>query len=279
MKTFVKVWLGIALMALGFGVVILGIAFVIGNSTEALAEVSFKESYQNVESIDLQVAYGQVIIKNGDTFSIDATHMVENNLKSYLKDGTWYIKGDSFTDRRVFGINFSLGDIGRWNRQYNPKIVVTVPEGFQAESFNIDVGAGDVQIDSINAKEGDISVDAGRLTVDHIKIDNTSSYSVDAGQMTLNDVELKDISLDCGVGYITVNGQLTGENDISCDVGQIELSLKGDKEDYSYDIISDVGNVTINGWKYYNGRSTIDNKTGNNLNLDCGIGKITVDFQ
>ena len=279
MRTFVKVWIGIALMAFGFGVAILGIAFVVGNSTEALAETSFNESYQDVKSIDLQVSYGQVIIQEGDTFSIDAAHIEENSLESYVTDGTWYIKEDPYTNGNVFGINISFGNIGRWNRQYNPKIVVTVPEGFQAETYNIDVGAGDVQIDSINAKEGDISVDAGKLTVDHVKIDNESKYSVGAGKMELGDVELKNVSLDCGVGEITVSGVMLGDNDISCDVGHIELSLKGDSKDYSYDVSSDIGDVSIDGKRYHNEIQTVDNETGNSLNLDCGIGKITVDFQ
>ncbi len=279
MRTFVKVWIGIALMAFGFGIAILGIAFVVGNSREALAETSFRESYKDVESINLQVAYGQVIIQSGDTFSIDASHVAENSLKSYVENGTWYIEENYYTNRSVFGFNISLGNIGRWNRDYNPKIVITVPESFQAESFQIEVDAGDVQIDSINAKEGEISVGAGRVTVDHIKIENESRYSVDAGKMTLNDVDLKDINLSCGVGQVTVKGKLTGNNDISCDLGDIELYLEGDSKDYSYDINSDIGNITVDGRKYYNGLSSIDNETGNNLNLDCGIGKITVDFQ
>lgn len=279
MRTFVKVWIGIALMAFGFGVAILGIAFVVGNSREAFSDVSFQDSYQGVESIDLQVAFGEVIIKNGDSFSIDANHIVENSLKSYVEDGVWYIDEGYNTSRSIFGGNISFGNFGLWNRKYSPKIVITVPEDFQADSFHIDVDAGDVQIDTIIAKEGSFSVGAGRLTVDHIKIEHESRYSVDAGSMTLSDVELKDITLDCGVGKITVRGVLVGDNDISCDLGDIELDLKGDSKDYSYDISSDIGNVTVDGRKYYNGLSSIDNKTGNSLKLDCGIGKITVDFQ
>ncbi len=281
MRTFTKVWIGIALMAFGFGIAILGIAFVIGNNTgrTPFEETSFQESYKDVESIDLQVCYGKVIVKKGDTFSIEATHVVKGSIKSYVENGTWYIEEDPYNNRNLFGFNISLGNIGFWNRDYNPTIVVTVPESFEAENFDIDVDAGDVQIESMISKNGTISVGAGRLNVDHIKIDNSSSYRVDAGKMTLNDVELKDISLDCGVGQININGVVTGDSDLSCDVGKIELSLEGSSKDYSYDISTDIGKVMIDGRSYYNEITTIDNGTGNSLNLTCGVGKITVDFQ
>lgn len=281
MRTFTKVWIGIALMAFGFGIAILGIAFVIGNNKgrTPFEETSFQESYKDVASIDLQVCYGKVIVNKGDTFSIEATHVVKDSIKSYVENGTWHIEEDPYNNRNLFGFNISLGNIGFWNRDYNPTIVVTVPESFEAESFDIDVDAGDVQIESLISKDGTISVGAGRLNVDHIKIDNSSSYRVDAGKMTLNDVELKDISLDCGVGQININGVVTGNNDLSCDVGKIELSLKGSSKDYSYDISTDIGKVMIDGRSYYNEITTIDNETGNSLNLTCGVGKITVDFQ
>ncbi len=279
MKTFVKVWIGIALMALGFGVAVLGIAFVVGNREDALIETSMEETYQAVESIDLQVGYGKVIIKNGDGFSINATHLAEDSLKSYVENGTWYIKEDPYVGSRLFGLNISLGNIRHWNRAYNPEIIITVPKGFKAETFDINVGAGDVRIASIDAVQGEISVDAGRLTADRIRMDKESQYRVGAGEMVLEDVELNGMSLKCDVGRVKVEGILLGENDISCDVGNIELDLKGDVRDYSYDISSDIGKVTIDRESYHSEKKLIENETGNSLLLDCGIGNITVDFQ
>ncbi|HHV09109.1 MAG TPA: DUF4097 family beta strand repeat protein [Clostridiales bacterium] len=279
MRTFTKVWIGIALMALGFGIAVLGIAFVVGSRSETLAEASLQETYQAVESIDLQVGYGKVIIKHGEEFSINATHLVENSLESYVENGTWYIKEDPYVSRGILGLDISLGNIRRWNRMYNPEIIITVPEGFKAEAFDINVGAGDVRIDSIDAVQGKLSVDAGRLTADRIRMDKESEYRVGAGEMVLKDVELNGITLKCDVGHVKVEGILLGENDISCDVGRIELDLEGDVKDYSYDISSDIGNVTINGKSYHNEKKSIENEAGNSLLLDCSIGNITVDFQ
>ena len=278
MKTFLKVWIGIALMAIGFGIGIVGIACVTGNRTEETSTYTMNENYQNVKNIDMQIAYGEVNILEGDTFAIDAKNLRKDSLGSYVEDGTWYIKEEQDSYVNVFGMNLSLGHFGTWNGNHSPKITITVPEGFTAESYILKVGAGDVEVAAINAVEGDISVEAGRLSVDQLSILNKSQYNVGAGEMVLNDVSVNDITLDCGVGNIVIDGIITGDNDISCGIGKVELDLDGDESDYSYSISSGIGNVVIDGESYHNIDRRIDNSTGNNLKLDCGIGNITVDF-
>ena len=200
MRTFTKVWIGIALMAFGFGIAILGIAFVIGNGRDNVEMRSFGGDFEGVKSIDLQVRYSQVTIKKGDTFSVKAAYMTESGFDSYVEDGIWHIKEDLNTNWNIFGLDLSLGNIGSWNNKYRPRIMITIPEGFQAERFDMDIDVGNVQIDTINAKEGDISLGAGRLSVDHINIENNSTFNVDAGAMTL-DVEKRFFQLRSRSNY------------------------------------------------------------------------------
>ena len=93
MKTFAKVWLGIALIAIGFGVAILVIAIASGASFEDIPTFSYEESYSDVTGIDMDIEYGEVKIVEGDTFSINARRLPENGLESYVDvDGIWVIK-------------------------------------------------------------------------------------------------------------------------------------------------------------------------------------------
>ena len=279
MKTFMKVWLGIALMAVGFGIAIVGLAFVTGERNTEAANFTVNESYQDVKNIDMQIAYGEVKIIEGETFSIDAENLFKDSLKSYVKDGTWYIRDDKDLHVNAFGIKFSFGDIGIWDGDRSPNITITVPKGFQAGRYILNVGAGDVKVEAINAAEGDISVDAGRLEVDQLSISEKSEYSVGAGEMVLKNVTINDITLDCGIGNIEVDGIVTGENNISCGVGKIEFDLDGQESDYSYSVSAGIGNVVIGGNSYHNVDQRIDRGNGiNDMTFDCGIGNITVDF-
>ncbi len=277
MNTFLKVWIGIALLALGFGIGVVVLAAATGDYDERLQTYSINESYDDVQKIDMNIGYGEVDIMEGDTFSIEADHLWDD-MESYVSDGTWYIEQESDSHLRIFGVNVSLGSFGRWDDDFTPKITITVPEGFEAESFILNIGAGSVEVEAIRAMEGEFTVEAGRLVINELSIPNKSTYDVGAGEMILKDVSLKDITMDSGVGSVVIEGDIFGDNDITCGVGSIELDLNGDENDYSYDISSGIGNVEIDGRTYHSVDQRIDNGADNYLRLDCGIGHISVDF-
>jgi hypothetical protein len=178
----------------------------------------------------------------------------------------------------VFGWRFSLRQLIHLGDVLTPKITITIPKDFTAESFILEVGAGEVDADTIIAKAGEFTVDAGRLKVDHLVVDEQSTYNVGTGEMVLNDITANNTKIDCGVGNVEVVGTITGKNDITCGIGRIKLDLNGDKDDYSYEIKSGIGNVVIDNHSYHNTNKDINNNSGNDLNLDCGIGNITVEF-
>lgn len=276
MKTFLKVWVGIGLIAIGFGIAVIILAFATGASWKDIPTYSMNESYDGVNDIDFDIGYGEVDIVEGSTFSIDARNMVEDGFESYVTDGTWYIreKYDNMVD--VFGWRFSLRQVFQWHNDYNPKITITIPSGFKADLFKLQIGAGEVTADEINAVTGVFSVDAGRLKIDTLNVDDSSTYNVGTGEMELRDITAKDTKIECGVGHVVIDGTIIGDNDISCGVGSIELNLNGSEEDYNYEVEAGIGNIVIDGHSYYD--RNINNDSDNRMKLDCGIGNITVDF-
>jgi hypothetical protein len=277
MRTFLKVWIGVALLAIGFGIAVVVLAVATGDYHKDIPTYSLNESYDGVKSIDMDINYGEVKIIEGNTFSIDAENLYDD-MESYVSDGTWYISQENNGDFRIFGCNISLGSFGRWDEDFQPKITITIPEGFVAEDFTMNIEAGSVEADSISASQADFTVEAGRIYVNQISVSDKSVYNVGAGQMVLKDAVLKDITMESGVGSIVIEGKLTGDNDITCGVGKIELDLIGNESDFSYDINAGIGDVDIDGSSYHGVDQRIDNGTGKNLSLDCGIGNITVDF-
>ncbi len=283
MKTFTKVWLGVALIAIGIGAAILVIAIVSGASLKDLPTMSYEESYSDVTSIDMDIEYGEVKLVKGDIFSIDATQIPENGLESYVDtDGTWVIRQDieDHNSMDFFGIHFSMGHIWSWNRDLNPRITITVPRDFVAEDISLVIKAGDVQVDRIQATTGSFNVSAGRLVVEELNITEDSNYIIGAGSIDLKNVTVRNITVDCGVGDIAIEGNVFGDNEVTCNVGSVKMDINGNKEDYSYDISSSIGNIDIDNNSYHNiSKRMINNDDAeNNLSLNCEIGKISVDF-
>jgi len=281
MKTFLKVWLGVSLIAIGFGIGIIILAFASGASWKDIPTYSVNESYDNIENIDFNIPYGMVKIIEGETFSIDAENYLEDDIDSYESDGTWYIKSNGKSNFHIFGMNLSLRQMMNWDDNNSPKITITIPEGYTFEDFKLNLGAGDLEANTINAQTSDLSVGAGRLLVDELNILEESKYSVGTGEMILDKASTKDITVDCGVGKFEINGFIDGNGDITCGIGAIHLALDAEKKDYSYDVETDIGDVEIDGTEYHHYRDNnndSDNESSNKLSLDCGIGNITVDF-
>lgn len=280
MKTFSKVWVGLGLLAIFFGIVLVVIAACNGVTSEDIPTFSKTEEYSNVKSLDFQIGYGKLTVEEGDGFRIEAEHLSDKNFKSYVENGTWVIKSNRGRRYQLFDADIDLDHVGNWNFDTTPEIKLTVPKGFVADQVDFDIGAGVIEADKLNAKNGKFSVGAGTITIDNLKLSDKSEYEIGAGQMNLNHLDAKDITVDCGVGHVVIEGNVTGYNNISCGLGAVTMNLTGDRNDYYYNIKDSLGNVEINNENYFNidgkkiGNETADNK----FVLDCGVGSITLDI-
>ncbi len=283
MKTFTKIWLGIAFVALGFGIILIIIVLASGGAIVDIPTISYQDRYTGVTDIDLDIEYAEVKVIQGDSFSIDAENIPENGLESYVENGTWIVKQSGDHVLNFFGEKIQLGYIRGhrwWNYDY-PKITITIPADFTADSFKLEVGAGNVNIEEVIALKADFNVQAGQLVIEDALISNESNYTVGAGNMELKNIKANDISVDCGAGQVFIEGKITGNNDITCGVGHIELNLEGEEDDYSYDIESGLGDINIENKHYH---SITDKRINNDgavgaFKLDCSVGNITVDFR
>lgn len=279
MKTFSKIWVGLGFLAIGFGIALVIIAGCNGITVEDIPTFSKSESYSDIKSLDFQLGYGKVTIEEGDNFHIEADNLPDNNFKSYVENGTWVIKSKYTNCFRVFDINIPAGHMGHWNFGREPEINITVPEGFEADKISLDLGAGVLNADNIKAKEGSFSVGAGTMTIDKIQVNDKSDYKIGAGKLELDNVNASNMSVDCNVGHAQISGSISGNNNIRCDVGKVNLDLDGKQNDYYYQIDSSIGNVIINDENYKNNdrRSIGNDSSENKLFLDCSVGNITVD--
>lgn len=218
-----------------------------GNIIEGSKRLSFK----NVNDLDVDVWAGELEVKTDTDLSgeivIETVNVSEKLcLKCYM-DGN-ELKMES--RKKVLGIN--KGKAG--------KITIRMPAGIRFTEASLGLSAGRLYVEDIAADELSIDVGAGEGTVDSFK-----AYEAD---------------LECGAGTLIAAGAAEAEVDIGCGVGEIIYTAQGKESDYNYNIDCGVGEI-ICGTNSYTGlgrSKTVDHHGSKNMDLECGIGTVTVNF-
>lgn len=279
MKLFGKIWLGIGLISFGLGLCLLILAGVSGFSLRKEATYSFAEGYeQEIKSLDFDIDYGHVKLLLGDKFSIDADGLFEEgSFESVVKNGVWTIRNVSYDKVNVFGWRIPVITI--FGDRYEPDIVITIPKDFVADDITLNLGAVRLEAERLRSNTGKFQIGTGDANIEQLEVTEKSSFDVGAGSMRLNRVDIRNITVDCGVGYISLEGKITGKNEVTCGVGKVKMDLEGDIEGYSYDIQSGIGSVTVNGKNYVGSVDRNAKKEAlGSFEMECGIGNITLDI-
>ena len=150
-------------------------------------------------------------------------------------------------------------------RSQNREITVSYPKNVRFKETSIDVAAGTVTMcDEFRTDDLDVSVAAGEFTnAGKISVANDTSITVGTGNVELSELDIYNLEVDCGIG-------------------NVDLDILGKEADYNYEISCSAGNVDIGG-SSYSGIGHNKNITNPNarrdMNLDCGVGNITVNFE
>lgn len=217
----------------------------------------------NIEKLNINLGGGEFFIMNSsDNKFLIAAENAEK-LQVYAEDGELYLKA------LRNGINND-----------KTKIYLYIPEA-DYEKADISLGAGTLMLENeFRADDVNVAVGAGEMIVENI-ICKDLDVNVGAGEFVGKSVSVfDDTKLKAGAGHIEINGT-AGENlDIRCSMGGIELSLDNDETDFNYEIECVAGSVEIGAKKFtaLSGEKKIDNQASGEIDIDCSMGSVTLDF-
>lgn len=186
--------------------------------------------------------------------------------QAYLENGILYIRS---TTRSV-----TIG--GSWK---GSDITLYVPEGYHFKEADIELGAGDLMFDALEADRVSLGVGAGRITADQLKTESLT-MEVGMGQIDMKDVEVQSLEGEVGMGNLIVEGTVNGNADVSCAMGNVEMKLTGSQKDFNYQIKGALGNIDL-GQESYSGiglSREIDNGASKEIKANCEAGNITINF-
>ncbi len=163
-----------------------------------------------------------------------------------------------------------------FNNEPDTDLVIYIPDDHILDELSLDAGAGRVEIFDVTVKDLELDLGAGTVDLDFINVINEASIDGGAGKLSINNSTLNNLELDMGVGTLELEAKLTGENEISCGVGSVILNLIGTEEDYQVNVDKGLGATTIAGKTVKDGEIIGTGK--NTLEIDGGVGSITIDF-
>ena len=233
------------------------------------AEDEFTEDMQtysvseNVKSLDIEIKAASVYIKKGETFSVESNL---KDLKTDEKNGCLNIKDTTEIKGRLFGSNTYEDAI----------LTIYVPDGTVFEKVELITGAGRLTVDELSAAKLDFKLGAGEVSIEELNAESSAKIEGGAGKITVSGGAINDLDLEMGVGQFDLTSVLTGNCQLNSGVGETNIRLIGDRNDYKLELEKGLGNISVDGKDVSDYGS---NGNGNNkVEIHGGIGSINVEF-
>lgn len=198
-----------------------------------------------------------------DCFYVEAKSV--GKFQAFVEDGTLYIK--TTTGAR------------QWSEINGSKITLYVPENYSLGKVQIDLGAGVLEFPNLQAESVALEVGAGQITAESVKVQNLD-INVGMGQIELTHMDVTELTAEVGMGELMAKGTVSGNVNAECSMGNLELWITGEQEDFNYELNGAMGNLTL-GRESYSGfaqEKIIDNGATKMMKLDCSMGNVTVGF-
>lgn len=264
MKIMNKIIIGIVIV--GFGFLILG--FALGGRSQIRTmydnrELHFgwtnrrnieyhdvNEEFTDIDNLYFDIQALNVVIEeySGNTIKVEGTFSSNIDIKKNGNTMEVLENKSRFTQKFSFGLDF-------W---YDDRLTIYIPEGLIFNKVNMNVDAG-----SVTSK--------GTLNTKEIRID------VGMGQVYATSIICEEAVFDAALGNISISLLDSQNSDFNVGVGKINAKLVGGEDEYSYDVICNVGEVNIGSYQS-KGISSRD-VGGRGLRLihaQCDVGSINI---
>ena len=211
----------------------------------------FKTS--DIKNIEFGFGAAEVVIITGKKYSVETRGISKENLLCRI-DGAKTLVVKNLN--KLSGLNFFTHN---GPSRIVPRILISIPENAKIERFKAGIEAG-----NFIAKDVSLSFEKGNI-------------DVGAGNCVLKTINGKDLDLRCGMGNLNIEGSIKGRSNIDCGMGAIKLELSGNENDYSYDAKVGLGDFKFNNEKRSGVCQVYANtRKENHFSVNCGMGSVNI---
>ena len=249
-----------AVLSAGYG--LLNAIGIINFKENSLLEnmITISDDAEEFLSLNLDIKSSNLQIKTGDKFEVKTNN---SNIKYSNENGSIKIKED-----KVANCFFGKMDIG--------ELIIYIPENLkQIDEVKINIGAGTVFIEQLNTKNLYLDLGAGNVTIDKLIVSEELKINGGAGNININSGEIANVDLDLGVGNTKIKSDITGNSNINTGVGELNLYLTLESDNYKINVNKGLGKITFNNDKILD--DTIIGNGENYIKISGGVGNINIE--
>lgn len=226
------------------------------------------QAVDGVRNLDLTLGAGSFVLKKKDVDDgiIDIYIQGKGSCDYLVKGDTFFVEG--FKGIKTIGTDLSEN-----------VITLVLPSGTWLEEVDVEVGAGVMEISSLDAGEIDALIGAGELRIDEAHVRDFSA-EIGAGRMEARNMETTNADFVLSMGECIYEGTADGNLDVECDMGNMVFYLKGEEEDFNYEVECGAGHVSI-GERSYTAlglEKSIHHGGHKEFEIECNMGNIDVFF-
>lgn len=246
---------GVISFFLGMGLIFnIGSKDVIGETTG----MTFEQ--EEVSRLDIKIAASNLTIRKGDKL-----HATTNNKNIEI-------------NQRNNKIEIKEKGVNRWYSKNNgSELTIYIPEDVLLNEVEIEAGAGRINIEDIKTEKFDLQLGAGETVINNIEVKRECEINGGAGKIEIKSSLLYNLDLDLGIGETIIQAKLIGNSDIDAGVGNLNLNLQGEKEEYKIRAEKGVGTIKIDNEDVKN--NTVYGEGQNFVKIDGGVGNIKINFE
>lgn len=210
-----------------------------------------------VTMLQMEVGAARIWIKTGDELYVEA-----NNPYITVADrnGTLYIQEESH-----------IADLD------DSSLTIYIPEDMVFDQVDMTTGAGLIDLEQLSCQKLELELGAGKAEFQKLTVTGKADIEGGAGQFILHNGQLHNLDFEMGVGEGDIVTSLTGSADIASGIGALYLTVLGNADDFTVYAESGLGRVEVDN-RSISGEAVIGSGP-NRLEIEGGIGNITVDFE
>lgn len=236
---------------------VLGLKKVENKVNEEKAMINFEAS-NDVATVDIDVDFTNLIIKNGDYLRVETNNQnidyKQDNQKLKIKEKThnWFAKNDE------------------------GNLIVYIPENLKFEQVKINADAGKIHIENLNTEKLNLELGAGETEIENLIVTYNCKINSGAGKVSISSGKINDLKLDMGIGKFEISSEITGNSKVNAGIGNLNLDIKGIRENYTLKANKGIGNIKID--KKEISEDAVYGSGENAIKIEGGIGNIDVNF-
>ncbi|MEG1985051.1 MAG: DUF4097 family beta strand repeat-containing protein [Oscillospiraceae bacterium] len=272
---FTLIIIGLVLVLIGS--IVLGVGFITSrssytDSTSISDPEALNLDLSGLSSVKLEIGRANINFIPDDHFAVETADSEHGDIICSYDEATGELKIlQKGYKHRSFG-NHLLSSAKDTDSVINIYVAAT-----GLHKIDIELGVGEISMDGVSANEIEVSHGAGAVSITDCSA-SECDFDIAVGEFIISDCEFSNMELQNGAGSVSFSGVLRGKSKIKGGVGEIELNLTDSADNYSFDCMQGLGDISINGSESFGIVKKQDgiNNAPNRIAIESGVGSISV---